>query len=58
MEHFRETEARFMGLREKLEYGVYHVIAPLTIEAFITKDPVPFADRGKGEGRILLPGDH
>ena len=58
MEHFRDTEARFMGLREKLEYGVYHVVAPLRTEAFISKDPIPFEDRGKGEGRVLLPGDH
>lgn len=58
MEDFRKTEARFMGLREKLEFGVYRVVAPLKIEAYISKDPVPFERRGEGVGRILLPGDH
>ena len=58
MEDFRKLEQYFLSLREKLEYGVYHVIAPLKIEAFISKMPVPFADRGKGEGRVMLPGEH
>jgi len=58
MEDFRKLEQYFLSLREKLEYGVYHVIAPLKIEAFISKTPVPFADRGKGEGRVMLPGEH
>ena len=58
MEHFREQEQRFTVLREKLEYGVYHVIAPLRIEGYITSEPVPFASRAQGEGRVMEPGEH
>lgn len=58
MEDFRKTEQYFLSLREKLEYGVYHVVAPLKMEAFISRDPVPFPDRAKGVGKVMLPGEH
>ena len=58
MEKFREQEQRFTLLREKLEYGVYHVVAPLKIEGYITSEPVPFAQRAQGEGRVMQPGEH
>lgn len=58
MEAFRILEQRFMGLREKLEYGVYHVVAPLRMEAYISSNPIPFRDRAKGNSRVLQPGDH
>ncbi len=58
MEEFRRQEQRFTALREKLEYGVYHVIAPLRIESYISKEPVPFSRRTEPEKRILQPGEH
>lgn len=58
MEYFRKLEQVFTALREKLEYGVYHVVAPLRIEAHISSDSVPFAHRADGEGRIMEPGEH
>lgn len=58
MEAFRLMEQRFMALREKLEYGVYHVVEPLGIQAYVSSDPVPFAQRASGTCRELRPGDH
>lgn len=58
MEDFRKQEQRFSVLREALEYGVYHVVAPLEIEAYISREPVPFSRRNQGKGRKMLPGEH
>lgn len=58
MERFRQQEQRFAALRETLEYGVYHVVAPLEMDAHISSDPVPFAEREKLPGRKMMPGEH
>lgn len=58
MEKFREKEQYFTHIREALEYGVYHVAGELEIEAYISPEPLPFADRDKGIYRRLRPGDH
>lgn len=58
MTEFRKKEQYFLSLREKLEYGVYHVAAPLQIEGYISREPVPFQDRAKGYGRVMVPGEH
>ena len=53
MEAFREQERRFTALREKLEYGVYHVVAPLQIEGYVTAEPVDFKRRDQIPGQIM-----
>lgn len=58
MKDFREKEQYFTGLREKLEYGVYQAVRQLEIEAYISREPLPFACRQQGEYKRLLPGDH
>lgn len=58
MEKFRGQEQRFTAFREKLEYGVYHVIADLAIEAYVTEEPVPFSDKESGRHMVLKPGEH
>lgn len=58
MENFRDWERRFTALREKLEYGVYHVVAPLRIEAYLSSEPVPFDQRASRPGRVMEPGEH
>ena len=58
MEKFREQEQRFTAYREKLEYGVYHVIADLAIEAYITEEPAAFSERESGRHMAPKPGDH
>lgn len=58
MEHFRKQEQRFTALREKLEYGVYHVIEELQIEAYITGEPTSFEQRTAGRHMSLKPGEH
>lgn len=58
MENFRDWEQRFTALREKLEYGVYHVVAPLRIEAYLSSEPVSFDQRAGGPGRVMEPGEH
>ncbi len=58
MEKFREKEQKYTAVREKLEYGVYHVTGQLEIEAYISREPLGFEDRYKGEFHRLKPGDH
>lgn len=58
MEDFRKQEQRFTMFREKLEYGVYHVAEDLAIEAYVTKEPVSFAEKTGGRHMILTPGEH
>lgn len=58
MEPFRIREQKYMKIRALLERGIYHAAQPLRIEANVTRDPVPFADRGKAEMRPLVPGQH
>lgn len=40
MEEFREKEQKYTAVREKLEYGVYHVAGQLEIEAYISREPL------------------
>lgn len=58
MEKFRKKEQYFTRVREALEYGVYHVAGELEIEAYISAEPLSFADRTGGMFRRLKPGDH
>ncbi|HIZ20850.1 MAG TPA: alpha-mannosidase [Firmicutes bacterium] len=45
---FREFEKAFVAVREKIEAAIYTPIAPLAIEAYVTKEPVPYAERTTG----------
>ena len=58
MEEFRVQEQRFTALREKLEFGVYHVIQNLKIEGYTSREPLPIGERLSGEYRLWQPGDH
>ncbi len=58
MEQFRVQEQRFAVLRERLEYGVYHVVENLTIEGYTSAEPLSFADRFQGTYRVYQPGEH
>ena len=58
MEQFRVQEQRYSAIREKLEYGVYHVIDNLKIEGYTSKEPLAFDDRYRGDYRVWQPGEH
>ena len=45
---FREFEKAFVAVREKIEAAIYTPIAPLAIEAYVTREPVPYAERTAG----------
>lgn len=58
MEEFRKNEQRFTRVRDVLEYGVYHPLTELSIEAYLSKEPLPFEQRQTGTFVTLKPGDH
>ncbi|MGF7141825.1 alpha-mannosidase [Anaerotaenia torta] len=57
MEQFRINEESFTRIREKLEQGVYQTVAGLSMEAYRTKEPVPYEDRKSGEYFIPKAGE-
>lgn len=58
MEPFRRKEQRFTQIRTLLERGVYHAYETLSMQARITKDPVPYELRTDGPFVPLTPGQH
>ncbi|TAH73697.1 MAG: alpha-mannosidase [Anaerolineaceae bacterium] len=57
MEEFRKNEADFTKIREKLEQGVYHTVAELSMEAYRTKEPVSFNEKKSGQYFIPKVGE-
>ena len=58
MEPFRKQEHHFTYIRTLLERGVYHADRTLSMQAYITKDPVPYESRERGDFTTLVPGMH
>jgi len=57
MEQFRINEEAFTKVRDRLEESVYHKLTCLDMEAFRTKEPVPFEKRRSGEYFIPMVGE-
>ncbi|MGQ9683953.1 MAG: alpha-mannosidase [Anaerolineae bacterium] len=51
------TRNRLEGAQEAIEAAIYTPIADLSIAAYRTREPVPFAERTRGEKLSLRPGD-
>lgn len=54
---FREFEKAFVAVREKIEEAIYTPVANLSIEAYVTKEPVPYAERTAGRHITPAVGD-
>ena len=58
MEPFRRQEQHFTHIRTLLERGVYHAAETLSMQARISKDPIPYEQRADGPLVPLAPGQH
>ncbi len=54
---FREFEKAFVAVREKIEQAIYTPVADLSIEAYVTKEPMPYAERTTGRHITPAIGD-
>ncbi|THF75489.1 alpha-mannosidase [Cohnella fermenti] len=48
---------RIKHTKERLNERIYRSLAPLAVEAWVTREPVSFAERESGSYRELTPGD-
>ncbi|PLT47021.1 Alpha-mannosidase [Paenibacillus pasadenensis] len=48
---------RIKQTKERLSERIYRPLVPLAVEAWVTREPVPFAERETGSYRKLEPGD-
>ena len=58
MDPFRKQEQHFTSIRTFLERGVYHAEQALDIQAYLSKEPIPYEWRAEGEPVLLHPGMH
>lgn len=57
MEQFRIHEEAFMRVRDRLEQAVYHKLADLNMEAYKSREPIPYEQRRSGEYFIPRVGE-
>jgi alpha-mannosidase len=55
--HHLKTQHEFVQTLDRIEQAIYSPIAQLHIEAWITPEPVPFAERQSGQYRELAVGE-
>lgn len=54
--HYLKTLPELRNTLNKIERAIYTRLAVLRIEAWVTPEPVPFAERHTGDYRVLEPG--
>jgi alpha-mannosidase len=58
MPHFDKQKAQHLsGILEKIRTAVYRPVGDLTVEAFVTAEPLPFGRRTQGRQYSLKTGD-
>ncbi|ANE48648.1 alpha-mannosidase [Paenibacillus swuensis] len=51
------TVERFHSLKDRIEQSIYQPIESLSVQAWVTKEPVPYEERTSGKAITLNPGD-
>jgi len=58
MPNFHKQKSQFLGaVLEKIQAAVYKPAGDLTVTAFVTAEPLPFAQREQGRRLDLQSGD-